>query len=71
MKITWSETIRGVDVDVVASQWDGDESVGIPYGPECIEACDMNGEPFDLTDDEIDQLIITAGEIYFSGNGPD
>ncbi len=68
--MTFFETIRGVEVEVTAESWDGDESVGIPYGPEEVSATRLdNGEPFDLTDEEIDRLTIVACEAEFFGGG--
>ena len=55
--------IRDVDVEVFACNFDGDESVGIPYGPEEIWAKTLDGQDFELTDKEQEDLSIKATEI--------
>lgn len=58
------KTIRGVEVEVTAASWDGDPSCGIPYGPEEVYASTLDGQPFDLTDDEVEELTIEACRLY-------
>ena len=45
-------TIRGIEVEVTATSFDGDPSVGIAYGPEEVYATTLDGEPFELTEEE-------------------
>ncbi len=63
--------VRGVEVEIIATQFDGDESVGIAYAPECVEAKTLDGEPFELTDDEIERFTIEAAEAAFEDCGND
>lgn len=70
MKLNWSEVVRGVEVEIYATDFDGDESVGIPYGPETVYAETMDGKPFELTEDEITKFTIEASEAAYY-DGPD
>jgi hypothetical protein len=54
--------IRGTEVVVYATSFDGDPSVGIPYGPEEVWAKDINGNDFGLTDEEVEEFSIEAAE---------
>lgn len=65
MKIVFFSVVRGVEVEITASDFDGDESVGIGIGPEDVSAKTMEGDPFELTDEEADKLGIEATEIYY------
>lgn len=60
--IELTKTIRGTEVIVYASSFDGDPSVGIPYGPDEVWAKDLNGNSFELTDDEVEKFGIEATE---------
>ena len=64
MKLTSSKTIRGTEVEVTATDFDGDTSVGMPYGPEVVYAETLDGEPFELTDEETEELIIEFSKSY-------
>lgn len=64
MKLTSFETIRGTEVEITATDFDGDPSVGIPYGPEQVFATTLDGEPFELTDEETDKFILEFSERY-------
>lgn len=66
--MTFFETIRGVEVEVFAEEWDGDPSVGIPYGPEVVYAKTLDGEDFELTEGETEQMTILACHIDFHDN---
>lgn len=57
--------MRGVEVEITASEFDGDESVGIAIGPEDVSAKTMEGDPFDLAVEEVERLAIEATEIYY------
>lgn len=61
--VEWYEHFRGVEVLVKASSFDGDASVGIPYGPEEICAEDLDGQVFELTPEEEAACTITAMEL--------
>ena len=65
MTLSFFRTIRGQELEVFADQFDGDESVGIGYGPEEVWAKTPEGEPFELTDLEIESLGIEATEIWY------
>ena len=66
MAIKFFETIRDIEVEVTADDFDGDESVGVNIGPETVTATRLdNGEDFELTEAEIETLGIQATEIYF------
>jgi hypothetical protein len=64
-KIQFDRVVRGVEVTVTAEDFDGDESVGVPIGPETVYAETLSGELFDLTDDEVETFGIQASEAYF------
>lgn len=66
--MTFFRTIRGVEVIVHAEKFTSDYC-GISYGPEEIYAVTLDddgteGEQFDLTDEESEQLGIDAAEAY-------
>ncbi len=63
--MTFRATIREVEVQVHAEEWDGDDSVGIPYGPEVVYAKTIDGQDFELTDAESDAMAIRAIEIHW------
>ena len=66
MSIKFHDTIRGVEVEITAMDFDGDESVGISYGPEVVFAKRIDdGTDFELTDAESEKAGITATEIYY------
>lgn len=67
--MTFFQTIRGVEVEIHAEEWDGDESVGIPYGPEVVYATTLDGEDFELTDAETEAMTIRACESAFHDDG--
>ena len=58
------ETIRGVEVEVFATRFEGDPSVGLTIGPEEVWAKTLEGDDFYLYDEEVEQLAIKATEIY-------
>lgn len=64
--IQYFETVRGVEVEIFAEDFDCDPSVGLPIGPENVYAKTMNGEYFDLTDEEVEKFGIKATEIYLA-----
>lgn len=61
--IEFDRIIRGTEVTIYATDFDGDESVGISYGPETIYALDMNGNDFELTEEEVEKFTIEASKI--------
>jgi hypothetical protein len=63
-QVEFNQTIRGVEVQVFANSFYGDPSVGIGYGPEEVWAEKLDGEPFELTDEEADVLGMVATDIY-------
>ncbi len=52
--------IRGEEVKVFADSFDGDPSVGIPYGPEEVWATTFDGNHFDLTSEEEEKIAEDA-----------
>lgn len=65
--MTFFKTIRGVEVEIHAEQFDEDPSVGIPYGPVEVWATTLVDDGhFELTDEEYEQLGIEAAEIVES-----
>lgn len=65
MALSFFRTIRCHELEVFADHFDGDESVGIGYGPEEVWAKTLEGEPFELTDLEIESLGIEATKIWY------
>lgn len=65
MKVRLHKIIRGVEVEILAEQFDGDPSVGIAYGPESVTATTYDGLDFPLTDEEVEQLGIQAAAVYY------
>ena len=57
-------TVRGVEVEVTATAFEGDPSVGIAYGPEQVYATTLDGEPFELTEEEELNYIELFSEWY-------
>ena len=73
MKLSKTETIREIEVEVFATDFDGDPSVGIAYGPETVWAETLDGQPFELTDEEIEKYILEFSKQYqeMDDFGPD
>jgi len=68
MKLEYDEFIRGTQITITCTDFDGDESVGIPYGPETVYATDEYGNDFELTEDEIDAFTVKASnDAYDNG----
>lgn len=65
MKISFFSVVRSVEVEIIATDFDGDPSVGIGIGPEQVWAKTLEGEPFELTDEEAEKLGIEATEIWY------
>jgi hypothetical protein len=63
-QVEFSRTIRGVEVQVFADSFEGDDETGIPYGPEEVWAETLDGEPFELTDEEAEFLGMAATDMY-------
>lgn len=61
-------TIRGVEVKITSDEWDGDESVGISYGPSVIYAETFDGQEFLLTPEEETIIAMEATKNYYSDN---
>jgi hypothetical protein len=57
------KTIRGVEVDVEGHDYEYSPDINfVGYG--YVTATDMDGVPFNLTDDESDKLIIELSEAH-------
>lgn len=63
-KLEFDRTVRGVEVTVIATDFD---SVGGAYGPSTVYATDENGSDFTLTDEEVEQFTIEASQAAFDG----
>lgn len=70
-------TIRGVEVKVIAENFQSEDDLGLGTYPEELYAVKLNddgtdGEPFELTDAESEAIGIEAVEAYFNdGDYPD
>ena len=53
--------IRGVEVDVKGHNFENSPDINI-YGYEYVTATDMDGNPFELTDEEQEQLNIELSQ---------
>ena len=52
MKLDMFKTVRDTEVQVFAEDFFEDPSVGVGYGPEQVYAKTLEGEDFELTDEE-------------------
>lgn len=66
MSVNFSTTIRGVEVEIFANNFECDPSVGLAGQHEELYAETLDGDDFELTDAEVEQLLIEAAEIEFS-----
>ncbi len=64
----FDKVIRGVEVVVVAEEFDGDDSVGMAVAPEVVYAETLDGEPFELTSEEVDTLTVEASQMYYEND---
>ncbi len=64
MKLDMFRTVRDTEVQVFAEDFDGDLSVGIAYGPELVYAKTLDGEDFELTDEETEAFTVWFSEMY-------
>lgn len=64
--ITFFRTIRNVELKIFADDFEYDPDVGIECGPEQIWAETLDGEDFDLTPQEEDEMSVIATDIYLS-----
>ena len=62
MKYDTTRVYQDIEVNVYASEFEGDESVGIPYGPTCIWAEFNTGDPFELTAEQEKEIAEAATE---------
>ena len=65
MNVSFFAIVRGVKVEIFASNFDGDPSVGLEIGPEEVWAKTVGGKIFELTDQETEQFGIEASKIYW------
>lgn len=70
-RIEFDRAIRGVEVRVFADSFGGDPSTGVGFGPEELWAETRNGQPFELTDEEVDSLSVEATGIFEGEDRPD
>ena len=69
MSIKFFETIRDIEVEVTADDFEGDHAIGMNYSPDTLSAKRLDdGTDFELTDDEIETLSIKASERYYEGD---
>lgn len=65
-------TLDGVELEITADSFEGDESVGVPYGPEEVSAKRLdNGLSFELSDAQVEQLGVVAMERYYDSYNND
>lgn len=69
--MTFMRTVRGVEIEVHAINFDGDPSVGIEYGPQDVYAETLDGKSFELTEEEVDQFTIEASIAAYEDDGPE
>jgi len=68
--------VRGTGVDITGHNYENSPDLNI-VGYEYVTATDMDGNPFELTDEEQEQLCIEASlayedePMYFEGDGWD
>lgn len=68
------KTIRGVEVDIKGHNWEYSPDINIVVY-EYVTATDMDNQPFDLTDEEQEQLCIELSiaeeesPTYLEGDG--
>ena len=61
----FNRTIRGIELEIFAEDFDGDPSIGIPYTAQHIYAIDEDGQDFQLTNNEVEQISIEATKAYY------
>jgi hypothetical protein len=67
--IRFSHTLRGLECDVEASEFDYDPTVGINLGPNQITATTSERVEIELTDKELEELSGIATDCYLSDDG--
>lgn len=60
--------IRGVEVDVKGHDFEHSPDIGV-YGYAYVTATDINNQPFELTDEESEQLTIELTTDYYENVG--
>lgn len=58
-----TKLIRDVEVDIKGHNFENSPDINI-FGFEYVTATDMNNQPFELTDEESEQLCIELSERY-------
>lgn len=66
MTIELTRTIRGTQIVFHADDFHEDPSVGIPLGPQQTWAETLDGQEFELTEDEDLKLSIEATDAFLS-----
>lgn len=62
--------IRGVEVDIVGHDYENSPDINV-VGYGYVTATDMDGNPFELTDEETEQLTIELSAAYEDDYFPD
>jgi hypothetical protein len=62
------KVIRGVEVDIQGHGFEHSPDIGV-YGFEYVTATDMDNQPFELTDEETEQLTIELTNDYYENLG--
>ena len=60
--------IRGVEVDVTGHNFEHSPNINF-FGFEYVTATDMDGKPFELTDEETEQLTVELTKEYYDNPG--
>lgn len=57
------KVIRGVEVDIKGHDFENSPDIGV-FGYEYVTATDMDNQPFELTDEESEQVCTELSERY-------
>jgi hypothetical protein len=63
-----ARVIRGVEVDVIGHDFEHSPDINV-FGFEYVTATDMDGNPFELTDEETEQLTTELSEAHYNDAG--
>lgn len=70
MKVEFEREIRGRTVTIFADCFSQDPTVGIGLGPDELWA-EIDGKPFELTDEEYSQMCELATEVFIDWQSDD
>jgi hypothetical protein len=64
MSIEFERTVRGIEVTIIAQEFEEDHSVGLNLGPNILYATTEDGKDFELTELELEKYGREATEIF-------